>query len=246
MAVITEFTLRSKLKNEKIDKLFIEKKDIITPSARQYLKDKGIEIIIGKEECKNNSEIETKEEKAKYVCEYTGGFFNEKPEYMTQLFGNRLVHKNHDRIILRGKIDTLQSKIIALQLIFKEKKKEKIVSDLQDVLQFVRNMLKAEVMDSEMEEMFLLEMDEKKIREISHHPKKYFNIDHLFLIDHTTDEGAVYLNELRTFVREVEIYAINAFLKNGKAEREDILKGLNRLSSCIYIMMLKGVSGKYK
>ena len=45
------------------------------------------------------------------------------------------------------------------------------------------------------------------------------------------------LNSLRTQVRQTELAAAQAFPEG----REDIIRGLNRLSSAVYILMLKCV-----
>lgn len=45
MSVLTESTLRSKIKNQNISEYAVEKGVIITPSARQYLQDKGIKLV---------------------------------------------------------------------------------------------------------------------------------------------------------------------------------------------------------
>ena len=45
------------------------------------------------------------------------------------------------------------------------------------------------------------------------------------------------LNGLRTQVRQTELEAARAFPEG----REDIIRGLNRLSSAVYILMLKCV-----
>lgn len=51
---------------------------------------------------------------------------------------------------------------------------------------------------------------------------------------------------MRALSRELEIKGVEAFVKeNGTIERRDILLALNRLSSAIYIMMLRGVTGEY-
>jgi len=46
--------------------------------------------------------------------------------------------------------------------------------------------------------------------------------------------------------RECEVAAVDAFYKEGKTERVDMLKALNRLSSILYLMMLKANNGDYK
>ncbi len=57
---------------------------------------------------------------------------------------------------------------------------------------------------------------------------------------------ALELNALRSGVREAEIAAVKAFRKEEAVEREDLITALNRLSSCVYIMMLKYLNGAYR
>ena len=49
----------------------------------------------------------------------------------------------------------------------------------------------------------------------------------------------------RAQVREVELAAAEAFTQENKIFRPDIIQALNRLSSAVYIMMLKQGSGCY-
>ena len=53
--------------------------------------------------------------KPKYVDYETNAFYYEKPEHMTQLFGNKLVCKDHPRILFRGKLDALQADVVLAQ-----------------------------------------------------------------------------------------------------------------------------------
>ena len=51
--------------------------------------------------------------KPRYVDYETGAYSTyEKPEHMTQLFGNKLVCKDHPRILFRGKLDALQADVV--------------------------------------------------------------------------------------------------------------------------------------
>lgn len=45
---------------------------------------------------------------------------SKKPEHMTSLDAKTLVLKNHPRIILRGKIDTFQAKVLTVQILADE------------------------------------------------------------------------------------------------------------------------------
>ena len=51
---------------------------------------------------------------------------------------------------------------------------------------------------------------------------------------------------MRSSSREIEIAGVTAFLnEKGIVTKKEILKALNRLSSIIYVMMLKGEKGEY-
>jgi len=258
MKVLTEGTLRLEFKN-KLPKSYVVNSDVlITPSARQFLRDKNIELIIEdmvqddkKEDFskKGNKykelEITTQKIVPKYVSYYSGGALENKPEYMTQINGNKLVFKDDPRIIFRGKLDSLQSKIMELQVLIASKKITKLVEELDEVLNYTREILKAEVLEEEFSIERLIGLREEELREMSHHPKKHFGIDHI-LPNYRMGEILVGLNSLRSSVREVELAAIKAFRRDFEIRRIDIIKALNRLSSCIYIMMCKYNAGLYK
>ena len=233
-----------------MERYYIEKGDIITPSARQFLNEKGIKLVVGKEaeavEEKLGAPREAAEPafKKKFICSYTGAYFETKPEHMTHIYGNKLVFKNDPRIAFRGKVDSLQSKILKVQLIAREKNKAKVLENLQDVLDYVSKILRAEVLEEPLVEIDLLGFNETELRARSHHPKKYYGIGHV-IVDASMDEMVIHLNYLRTQVREVEIAALDLFLDKGKVERPDIMKALNRLSSTIYVMMLQVSAKEY-
>ena len=122
MPVITEEKLRKLEKDGVLDQLVIEEKDILTPSAREFLNKKRISYDRNREKKEEKLEIQKKDDKklameeAKPKRQYrdyvTGAIYDKKPEFMTQIFGDNLVVKNHKRIILRGKFDTLQAETI--------------------------------------------------------------------------------------------------------------------------------------
>ena len=87
-------------------------------------------------------------------------------------------------------------------------------------------------------------MDSKQIREVSHNVNKHFAIDHP-IPDCSMGKVCAMLNRLRTKVREVELSAIHAFDLDSSNPRLDIIEALNRLSSCVYILFCKTVSGVY-
>lgn len=250
MSVLTESALRSQLKHQKTDRYVVSPDILITPSARQYLKDKNIELVVeaaskeGIQEHQQRQEAE-KGFQPKYICGTTGGYFEKKPEYMTQLYGNKLVYKDHPRIILRGRLDSLQSKTLELQCLAHKSKVDQLRKDLEEVLQLLRNILRAEVLEEALPTVSLFGYQEDMLREISHHPQKFFDFGHI-VPRYDMGELVIGLNSLRSAVREVELAAIQAFKKEETVERQDILQALNRLSSGVYILMCRCVGGFYK
>ena len=58
--------------------------------------------------------------------------------------------------------------------------------------------------------------------------------------DYTDGERVVLLNKCRCMARSAELAGARAFVDgDGSVHREDILKALNRMSSMIYILMIR-------
>ena len=268
MAVLTENDIR-KLFNEKVlmekGEFYLEKDMILTPSARTYLADKNIiirtdhldektpyqnESVRMKKDKENirNKETEMEIEKQKEEIYETlfGITLHEKPEHMTHLRGNLLVFKDNGRIALRGAIDTLESEIILAQIAAQKEGSMKLVDDLEEVIRFIRSLLRSEVSGEPVVEFQLQGLDAKDMREQSHHPSKYFGIKH-FLPTYKHGEMVAHLNKLRTLARRTELIAFKAFKTDeNKVERVDIIRAFNRLSSLFWIMMFKYMTDKYK
>ena len=163
-----------------------------------------------------------------------------KPEDKTQLYGNGLVKKNHERIIFRGKLDSLQSKFLVAQaIISNHSDNDKLITELQDILNILREMMRCDALNEEYKNDKILGMSHDEIREHSHNPMKYYNIQQMLLPDYKMGIEYVLLNQLRSSIRELEIVAINA-------EKKDLTRELNRLSSVLHIMMCKYLAGYYK
>lgn len=159
----------------------------------------------------------------------------EKPEHMTYLDAENHVVKNHPRIVLRGKLDTFQAKILELQVLADSTGNRYLVERLEEILEYSRKILAAEVTGNALDEVMLFGLDEKELRYKSQHPKEFFGVGHV-APTYKMGRECVLLNSLRTMSREVEIAGINAFCQKNKVQREDILQALNRLSSGIYIL----------
>ncbi len=228
MKLITETTLRIELKNKATDEYLINSKTLITPAAREYLRDKNIKLIIQEKGIK----IQNKDMKL------------EKPEYMTHLSKEKLVLKDDLRIAFRGKLDSLQASILEMQILTHKKEINKLTRELEEILDYCRQVLRAEVLGEEFNIWKVIGLDEAELREISHHPKKYFGTEHI-IPNYKMGEIFIGLNLLRTKAREAELVAVGAFRKKATIERTDIIKALNRLSSCFYIMMCRYHTGFY-
>ncbi|MDP3480774.1 MAG: hypothetical protein Q8R88_13460 [Desulfoprunum sp.] len=234
MKVITEAYLRSTFRPGAPESIALETGQILTPAATQYLKEMRVTVKRTTGEHAQNG---------RRPVESLGTGAAKKAEHMTQLHGHTLVVKDHPRILLRGLLDHLQAEIILLQKL--AGKKAALVADLADVLDLSRNILKSEVLNVPLEKVEMMSCNEAELRDRSHHPQRHFGIGHV-LPDHRMDRMLLELNLLRTEVRKVELAAVTAFVHGARVERPDLLLALNRMSSAVYVMMLKWQTGAYQ
>ena len=79
-----------------------------------------------------------------------------------------------------------------------------------------------------------------------HYPEKHFGQPH-FLACYTDGPALLAVNKLRTVVRQTELAAYAAFRDaDGNVTRGDMILGLNRLSSLMWIFMIKLKAGRYE
>ena len=184
--------------------------------------------------------------KPKYVDYETNAYYYEKPEHMTQLFGNKLVCKDHPRILFRGKLDALQADVVLAQAMIQTAGgSATLLNDLGDILKDLREMMKCEVLDEEMKVDAVIGLTHEELRAQSHNPMKYYNIKQMVLPDYTMGTEYAMLNKLRTSIGETEVAACQAFHDGKKYIRTDIIEELNRLSSALHIMMCRHLAGWY-
>ena len=176
--------------------------------------------------------------KPQYVNGETGEVLSVKPENMTHLHGNVLVPKTHPQIAFRGMLDSLEAKIMSLQVVASENGLHRLTDALDEVLAYVRQILSAEVLDKELGEIHLLGLDSAGLRYESHHIKEIYGIPHP-MPEYRMGRICIGLNELRTFVRETELAAARAFQSGDTCTRPDIVEAMNRLSSVIYILFCR-------
>lgn len=247
MKILTETMLRALALSCETTEYRVEPDVFVTPLAKEYLRDRGIALVIMEAEPLVMTRTPLNEQGQKtYIDAVTGDGYERKPEHMTHLRGNLLVSKTHPRIYFRGCLDALQAEIICLQAEAFELGEEKLVSDLGDILHSTRLILGAEVKEEALNSVQILGMNADKLREQSHQVKKYFGIEHP-IPDYSMGRMAVQLNHLRTKVREVELAAAHTFIsESGLVERADIIEHLNRMSSAVYIVFCRWLTGYYK
>ncbi|EJW97360.1 ethanolamine utilization cobalamin adenosyltransferase, partial [gut metagenome] len=165
----------------------------------------------------------------------------QKPESKTLLRAAEWVDKTHPQIEFRGRLDSLVAKTVEIQILADELNEKAVVQDLEDLLAFLRLVQRVEVTGEPLGQIHLLGLSGAQLRHKSQQVKEAFGIDHPMPGRSLGQMGAA-VNSLRAAVREVELSALRAF---GE-DRMDIAEGLNRLSSAVYIILCRRVSGWYE
>jgi ethanolamine utilization cobalamin adenosyltransferase len=239
--ILTESVLRSALLDKNTRSYHVKAGTFVTPLALEYLRDRDIELVFdSRGESMPCTPIEDRGDRT-YVEIGSGKGHSQKPERMTHLYANQLVPKTHPRIVLRGKLDTMQAEIILAQAEAASDGMPQLALDLGEVLSAAREVLGAEVTGRELAPLKLFGYDSDELRRISHHVKETFGFQHP---TPSCDMGALAarLNLLRAITREAELAAEFAF---REGERDDIIQTMNRMSSAVYILFCSLLAGKY-
>ena len=219
----TEQNVRDNIRNREGKRIFfLGTGDQLTPGARDWLRKERIEIRPAE-----TAKIDT------YRL-LSGGFVTEKPEHMTHLNGDVLVRKTHPRIAFRGKMDNLETELMLCQLIVPEFRQE-----LGEVLALSRRLIRCDVLDEPVPQQKLCGMTEAELRKRSHFPQEYYGQPH-FMPEYTDGQGMLQLNKARCAAREAERMAAEVFQdREGNPTRVDILQAMNRMSSMLWILMIR-------
>lgn len=231
--VITESFLRKQFLKEIPETFYLCEDQILTPAGAQFLSDRKVKAVT-----EEGFAPEDRDAVQRYIAVADGTTYAEKPEHLTQLFGNQLVSKDHPLIVLRGWLDLLQAEILLLQKQAVQRGDISLGLTLGELLERTCAILRAEVVGDPLEPCGFLGLSETEIRERSHYPQRYFGLQHLE-VTAEMDASVLSLNHLRTLVRGAELSAVTAFSAAGKIERSDIIQALNRMSSVIYVLMLQ-------
>ena len=238
MELLTREDVRRMSDNGTRGPVVVNKDQKLTPGARDWLAAHKIQAVFPQ-----GRDDPAAPHSAKYRTLF-GATLNEKPEHMTHLKGNILVRKDHPRIAFRGMIDALEGELMLAQQASHEY--PALVKELEEALALVRRLIRCDVLDEPVGELRLCGYDAGQLREYSHYPDKYLSQPH-FLPACTDGPALLAVNKVRTLVRQTELSAYAAFKDvEGNVTRGDIILALNRLSSLMWIMMIKLKAGQYE
>ena len=220
----TQVQVRDNIRNRDGKRVFfLGRGDQLTSEARDYLNRERIEIRPAEQ---------AKIERYRLL---SGGFSEEKPEHMTHLYGDVLVPKTHPRIAFRGAVDSLEAEL----LLCGQELPEPYCHQLEELLAFTRTLLRCEVLGEPVKEEKLWGMTEADLRQRSHRPQAFYGQPH-FMPDFRDGKGILLLNRARCAARHGELMAVKAFLDTeGNPTRQDLIRGMNRISSAIYLLMIQ-------
>ncbi|MGN1015877.1 MAG: ATP-binding protein [Faecousia sp.] len=224
----TEQAVRENLRNRDGKRVFyLGTGDRMTASARDYLTRERIEILPASQAAPERYKL------------LSGGFMEGKPEHMTHLNAQVLVPKNHPRIVFRGKLDSLEAELLLCGQDFPHLEK-----DLGEVLELARRIIRCDVLEEPLPDGKLCGLTEEELRKRSHFPQDFYGQPH-FMPDVRDSREVLRLNRVRCAVREAELSAAAAFVTpEGSAQRPDILRAMNRMSSMVYILMIREKAGR--
>ncbi len=246
---ITEDFLRAEFGLAHGSEVHLSKGSRFTPSAAALLSERKITVRYVNEQGEvfvpqhDGSGIEKvhplkiNNQKPQNGCWACGSDITEKPSYMTHLDDHVLVPKNHPRIALRGKIDTAICLCVEAQCVLQEQPLF-ITHAMSDIRSYLGQLLKSEVTGEPLSLPSFGDIDSEIIHKWSHNPLKYLGYDHM-LPEAKFGLDVAKLNTLRASIRELELQASRVFIDiSMRLEREDIVAGLNRLSSAVYVVMI--------
>ena len=272
MALLTETMLREQFgesSTPSITRYEVPAGTVVTPSARAWLIDRRVDLVIGSKVIFANPRADSNDTRPsppapdraedpvrsalpaftppEHFDVIDGSRLATKPEHLCALRGNLLVPKDHPQIRLRGRLDSLEADLLMAEVAFRRLGLAAGVAELEEVLGYVKHILRCEVLEEPFDRVSLFGWEDEELRHRSHHPQQYYGIVH-FAPCVDDGEAVVLLNQLRTKAREVELVAYDAFAVGGVTEptRLDLIRALNRLSSAFYLMMLKAKTGGYQ
>lgn len=227
MKLISEEEIKRTIEAEKPKIYYIPEGRILSPAAKDYLNSHLIRIDVEKNRKCNEQQ-------------------KEKPEFMTHVYGQKLVMKDDPVIRYRGRMDRFQTEIIFAQCMIQNGGRyPAMIEDLEEILSVVRELIRCEVMNEPFVRDTIIGLTAEGLREHSHDPMKFYHVHPMTPSHHSMGLEHALLDMLRAGIREAETMAVVAFREGDDVRRKDIIRALNRLSSALHIMMCKCLSGDY-
>ncbi len=228
MAVFTAESARANVRVRDGKRVFyLAEGDHLTPSARDWLRRDGVEILPARAAKPNGYRT------------LTGAVYVEKPEHMTHLAGDVLVEKTHPRIAFRGGIDALEAALLLAGREARAAEAGETERALEEVLTLVRRLIRCDVLEEPLPAFTLGGLTASELRQHSHFPQKYYDQPH-FMPDFGDSRLLLTLNQARTQARWAELLACRAFRDSeGRVTRPDLIQALNRVSSLLWILMIR-------
>ena len=222
--LFSEEAVKANIRNRAGKRVFyLGQGDTLSPSARDWLQRERIEILPASQARPEAYRLEN------------GAFFPEKPEHYTHLQDNVLVPKTHPRIAFRGAMDNLQAQLLLAQTAVAAP----LQKDVGEILALARNILRWDVLHEPAKTETLCGLSAEEIRSHSHRPQDFYGVPH-FMPACTDGQAILQLNLARTAARNAELAAAHAFTSHdGSCARPDLLQALNRMSSMLYILMIR-------
>ncbi len=157
-------------------------------------------------------------------------------EHSTSLHDAEVVAKNHPQICFRGEIDCLYAEALYVCVYSKEQNLGEIHRQIVHICHVIKKLMAIEAEQTSQKVDDIIEMDSKWLRTVSNNPKTHIGTDH-YLPNENDDMMLILLNKLRAKIRSTERACVNADVNYGA--NACLQESLNRLSSAIYIMMLR-------
>lgn len=171
------------------------------------------------------------------VCQLCQQAVDGKPDTMTHLDARTLVPKNDPRLLFRGQMDSAIATAVWLQV----ELGDAAHGWLDDIRSVLGNIMRAEVTGETLGTFAVGGLSPETIHVLSHNPLATLGHDHL-VPEAAHGRASALLNMLRTKVRECELAAAQVYInRDFSVGRPDIMQGLNRLSSAVYVLMILSV-----
>lgn len=175
-------------------------------------------------------------------CTACGSVVTDKPDALTQLDACHLAPKTHPRIRLRAALDELQAWALLVASTADASGAAGLADALDSVAAYCRELLAAEYGERPAAALEVAGVDEAGIHADTHDPAGRLGTAHL--VPARTDAPVLLqLNLLRCRVRAAEVLALEAFGSPHHAYGASVVHGLNRLSSAVYWLELRHVTG---